>query len=255
MITIYYLGIEEKKKQNQEAGRERFFLRELRWRFKQKKEAFPIMKLKEALRYEGGEVQVFFCLLPSWEEGKHRKKLLQKRFLLTLEKMRTIKEHNLYEDMIMDHALRQIFGITKTAMQLPLALYGVCVREQRRKTKTTLQKDRISLSLPEDGGQLLTDNVLEILEPYLPRINEVIYVGEESEQSIRIEDYLLEEYGIVVSYSAKPRKNTMWIDLQEKKDEKIERYVSENGVYHLNSIEVRKFLDTTVKNGYNTKVN
>ena len=97
--------------------------------------------------------------------------------------------------------------------------------------------------------------LITIAEPYLQRINYALFVGEKDAGAEMLEDYLYEEYGIIMTYGKYPVSNTVWIDLGDAENRKLSKYAKENGICHINRTEVLKFLDTAAKNGYNTKVN
>lgn len=130
-------------------------------------------------------------------------------------------------------------------------LYEVYLYQQGKINPT----DKISLSLPPDCGQLTMERLQNILKPYLPGLNTVLFVGAEEAVSRMLEEYLYDEYGIVMSYGKIPLRNTLWIDLEDTGGLNLSKYAKENGICHINRAEVLKFLDTAVKNGYNTKVN
>ena len=123
-------------------------------------------------------------------------------------------------------------------------------RERKTNRDTTL-----SLSLPKECGELAVMRLMAIAEPYLQRINRVLYVGAKDGGAGMLEEYLYEEYGIIMTYEKYPQRGTIWIDLEDAENQNLSKYAKENGICHINRAEVLKFLDTAVKNGYNTKVN
>ena len=69
-----------------------------------------------------------------------------------------------------------------------------------------------------------------------------------------------EEYGIIMTKAERATADLPWLDLRDEKEESGGPKASngssgENGLRHINYRETLKFLDTAVKNGYNTKVN
>jgi len=121
--------------------------------------------------------------------------------------------------------------------------------------RQTDQEPMFSLSLPKECGELTVMRLLNVIEPYLPRVNEVLFVGVEDAGAKMLEEYLYDEYGIVMNYGNFPMRNAIWIDFENKQEKKLLKYAKENEICHINGAEVLKFLDTVAKNGYNTKVN
>ena len=130
-------------------------------------------------------------------------------------------------------------------------LYEVYLYRQRQANKAPV----FSISLPEECGELMVMRLLTVMKPYLSRINEVLFVGTEDAGAQMLEDYLYDEYGIVMGYGRYPLKNAIWINFEQKQKQKLYKYAKENEICHINGAEVLKFLDTAAKNGYNTKVN
>ncbi len=213
-----------------------------------KQKELPIYKLKRLLPYEGGQLQIYLSHLP--RKLLKRKSLRRKNSWLVklanaVERAQVLLEHIDNTCIIFSEELAKQF---ENRQQLPMVLYAVCLKQKKQMMKT------VTITLPEEAGFLQEENVRWLLAPYLKRINTVVFLGEETYCANAIEDYLYEEYGTLVSYSKKPEKNTIWIDLGEKSDVSCARYAAENGIYHLDSAEVLKFLDTITKNGYTTEV-
>ena len=212
------------------------------------KKQLPIYKQTRLFTYEDDALQIYFCHLP--------RKLLEKKtfrkkngWLYKLDdaigRAKVLMEHEDEEMILFSRELSERLGMRR---MLPILLYALCLKQSRQ------MKDTVSLTLPREGGFMLGEKLLWLLKPYLSRMNNVVFAGEESQATNEIEAYLYEEYGILSSYSKKPQKNTVWIDFGEKQDVSLARYATENGIYQLNDTEVLKFLDTIIKNGYNTEV-
>lgn len=197
------------------------------------------------------EVQIYFSLLPDSfvkDMGKTRKR---KQWLQKLRDAVGYAQGNPgrgYEDIICSDRLSAFF---KRQQELPEELFASGLYAGR----VNFSFKHINITIPKDCSSLMAERVIRLLGPYLPQINTVSFVGEETENTYLIEDYLYEEYGIITSYQKRPEKNTVWLDFEEEKAMLLTPYVLENGIYHINRNEVLKFLDTTVKSGYNTKVN
>lgn len=120
--------------------------------------------------------------------------------------------------------------------------------------------DRIYVSLEEEAGDYGLRQALELLLPYLPRLRKIMYAGEESAVSLMLENWVYEEYGIIMTQAERIAPELPWLDLRDGKKEKGNQVSSDpsgkdDDLRHINHQEVLKFLDTAVKNGYNTKVN
>ncbi|MCM1125387.1 MAG: hypothetical protein NC429_02860 [Lachnospiraceae bacterium] len=126
---------------------------------------------------------------------------------------------------------------------LPIEIMAVCLYQRR-------PFHEICLSLPEEGG-FYVEQMMQLLCPYLSRIRKAVIYGAESENTYRLKEELYQEFGLVLTESAAPDPEMVWLDLREEKDrdsemEKgagTEKSVSRSGAW--------KFLDTTAKNGYN----
>lgn len=129
--------------------------------------------------------------------------------------------------------------------QTPLELLAVCLYRQR-------PFDKLCISLPGDAGEYILEQALELMTPYLPRMRQVILTGGESLMAERLETYLYEEFGIILIRDAKAPRGLPWIDLRSGEDFPGEETGNSR---RISSMEALKFLDTIVKNGYNTLVN
>ena len=221
-----------------------------------------LYKLNRMLPYEGGSVRLFFGVIKEREiparkvnrrgkeTGKYRRKKrnFYKELEAFVEKAQSLAEKETV--LFVPSIGLEEFWERKEA--LPMPLFAVCLKNDRE--RIFLQK-RVCLSLPEDAGELLAQEVIELFLPYLSKINELVICGQESQCADMIEAFCYEEYGILTSYVKKPVKSTLWLDFRYDEDILLKRYAAENGIYHLNYAEVLKFLDTITKNGYNTEVN
>lgn len=95
----------------------------------------------------------------------------------------------------------------------------------------------LDIVLPPESRTGVMDTLIHLLNPYLARINTISVVGEEEGLFAELEDYFYGEYGIVVNRAKRAGKNGFILNLWSGAEETL------------------KFLDTMVKNGYNTKVN
>ena len=81
-------------------------------------------------------------------------------------------------------------------------------------------------------GMQDAEQLMELLIPYLPRLKQVVWTGEEGTVSESLQNYLYEEYGMILLF-----------------DRRIP-----DGAVVIRRAQAWKFLDATVKNGYNTLV-
>jgi len=133
--------------------------------------------------------------------------------------------------------------------EIPQELWAVCLYRCR-------PFDRIYISLEEENGEYGLRQALRLLFPYLFRMRQAIYVGEEGNVSSMLESWLYEEFGIIMMRTDSVSRDFPWLDLREEKTEGNGLEVAgTNDDRHINRREALKFLDTAVKNGYNTKVN
>ena len=137
--------------------------------------------------------------------------------------------------------------------EIPRELLAACLYQCR-------PFDRLCVSLEEEDGEYGLRRALDLLRPYLPRMRQVTYVGGETPVSLLLETWMYEEFGIIMTRAQKATADLPWLDLREEKGqedhgEALNRSANKNSFRHINCREVLKFLDTAVKNGYNTKVN
>lgn len=118
--------------------------------------------------------------------------------------------------------------------------------------------EQISIRLPQTGGEE-GEWAAWLLRPYLTRLRQIFLCGEPGEQADALEERLFREFGIMVQKCLRPPEATLLLDLCSGEaigrdtDEQRKRNGHNSG--SVNRWEVLKFLDTTVKNGYNTGVN
>lgn len=221
---------------------------------KLKREGLPIKKLGREFPYllgEGckakGRLQVYYALLPEYRgkalltgrvktwKGEAARRLLGEageKAVLTLE----------CREQLLEPAL------DKKPAQVPIELVAVCLYCQR-------PFDKLCVTLPADGGEHDVQQIVELLGPYLPRMRQVIFIGDESMVYELLEDYLYGEFGIVMTKSRVAPSHMPWLDMGNEETELCDRETAPGNLRHINRLEILKFLDTAVKNGYNTEVN
>ena len=209
-----------------------------------KKTGLPLKKLSREYSYllgggrgNMGKLQIFIALLPEYAGktligGKPK------------EWKREMAGKLLYEaadraSFSLDCSEQIIATDFACAKDVPVELWAVCIYQQR-------PFDSICISLFPDGGERELEQVRELIAPYLPRMKRVAYKGQKSRMSETLEDYLYEEYGIVMTDTEKIPSDMLYLDFGQEG--------ARGGGKYLNQSENLKFLDTAVKNGYNTDV-
>lgn len=237
--SLYYIGIESKRPGKRHKGRER-------------RQPIAIYRHIRQLSLENGSICLYHSLLPSFFEEDLQNKRWRKKWMMRLEEAEEYAKEKLDVHFPWETVFSEklCFLMGKDS-EIPPVLFAVGLK--RLKERQSLA--HISISLPEECGPVAAENMVELLQPYLSRINYVVFVGDESENSAWIEDYLYREYGIIMSYGKRPEKHTVWLDLGEDRVPVMKKFALDNGIYHLSRGEILKFLDTVVKNEYNTKIN
>lgn len=259
--NIYYIGIAEEKTEEKN-----------QWiSLRKTNMAVDIYSQNQKLPFYGGFVQLYFSLLPYelTEEirpkGTGRRQMSEKAKVRRAYKLQRRKEKQAvklseeltaviseakelleWDELILAPGLCGVIG--KREEELPAELFAVFL-------KKLAVREKINLSLGEESGLLTVEEVILLLKPYLSKINYAVFIGEENEAARELEDFLYEEYGMIMSYSKRPVKNAVWLDFGDKNLPLLEKYAAENNIQHINRAGILKFLDTSAKNGYNTKVN
>ncbi len=228
-----------------------------------KKEGLPIRKLDREFSYllgkgrkNMGKLRIYFTLLPEYAKGPlfGRKTLEGGAFPGT--KPRTWKPA--LAGALLDRAWERAYGelgCTERVMgaefsadvwEMPLEVWAVCLYRQR-------PFDSICISLPEEGEQRFSE-LWELVVPYLPRLRRVAFRGRKSQLSELLEVQLYEEYGIVLTDTDGISEGMVFLDFDQRPGEGDRDFCPTEGKC-VTYAETWKFLDTAVKNGYNTKVN
>lgn len=126
--------------------------------------------------------------------------------------------------------------------ELPIELWAVRLYQAR-------PFDSLCILLPEDAGKKEAERIKELLEPYLPRMRRVFFKGKKSAVSELLAGYLYEDFGIVMTETPKVLPDVPALDFCMQADDNGRKSL------FISREEILKFLDITVKNGYNTKVN
>lgn len=240
MINIFYTGIAYGV-----WGKENRRLR---------KSGLPIQKLGRELPYlwgggrgRKGKVQIYYALLPEYQ-GKGR-------FSGVLKGWKPENANDLLERTAEAAAVgftcRELLRdpqLNQDPEQVPAELLAVCLYRQR-------PFDRLCISLPEDGKEYHMEQAAELIDPYLTRVRQVILKGGDSEAAELLEKYLYEEFGIIMVRSDTAEPGMPWLDLSGENGKNRELGEDAGRVKRISRAEALKFLDTAVKNGYNTDVN
>ena len=227
--------------------------------------------LKTILQFPGGQLVVYGCFVPKelvkpmeqgfkWQRNRRKKRQTDKLLAMISEMVKSL------ENELDGVRIRYVYAVEEVANRLPeeSRFWQECDIEELtgRLSEAYLYQKRkyyrdsiFAFSLPKECGEIAVMRLITIAEPYLQRINYALFVGEKDTGAEMLEDYLYEEYGIIMTYGKYPVSNTVWIDLGDAENRKLSKYAKENGICHINRAEVLKFLDTAAKNGYNTKVN
>ncbi len=200
-----------------------------------KKTGLPLKKLNREFPYLTGErrgnmgrLQIYFSLLPEYAGKKllsgkpkiWKPEMIERLLFLSGEKAYACQ--GCTEKLI-------VTDISKYKETLPIELWAVRLYQQR-------PFDSICISMTPDGGEQELWRLTELLGPYLSRMKRVVLKGSGSPASELLGDYLYEEFGIIMTETEKIPKDMVYLDFK-------------------NNYETLKFLDTAVKNGYNTEVN
>lgn len=240
MINIFYMGIAYGV-----WGKE---IRRLR------KGGLPIQKLGRELPYlwgggrgRKGKVQLYYALLPEYQ-GKGRFSGVLKGW--KPENAKDLLERTA-EAAAVGFTCRELLRapqLNQDPEQIPAELLAVCLYRQR-------PFDRLCITLPEEGREYHMEQAVELIDPYLTRVRQVILKGGDSEAAELLEKYLYEEFGIIMVRSDTVEPGTPWLDLSDEDGKKYEPREGTGRIKHISRGEALKFLDTAVKNGYNTDVN
>lgn len=208
-----------------------------------------------------GRLQIYHTLLPEYcgkafftGKPKYWKKEIAGR-LLVQAKERAMDQWDCREQLWAPE-------LGEKGDEIPPELWAACLYRCR-------PFDRIFVSLEEEEGEYGLRRLLSLLLPYLPRMRQVTWVGEESGVFLALESWLYGEFGIITGRAEKAPPGEVWLDLKGHGEEGCQvsraqdgavweprqRSVRSKGTGHINCRETLKFLDTAVKNGYNTKAN
>ena len=120
--------------------------------------------------------------------------------------------------------------------------------------------EQVCISFSGEGGTFEAREAVMLLSPYLRRMRKVIFGGEESVATELFTDYLFYEYGIVPEKKKNMQirdssggERLVWLDFDDPAADKRSALQDFAFYSRINHAEALKFLDTTIKNGYNTE--
>lgn len=267
VVRIFYLGIAQGE----------FFTGGKR----QRKKGLPVRILDDRPEFSGGYLEIVYALLPEYA-GKHfftgrgrkwKTKAKRRILLRTLEKVEQMSEHR---ECVIHQDLRQVLIAGQEPEEesegsfpieeLPRELIAAHLH-----SKALFDSVRVFFS--EDGGTYEAREAILLLSPYLRKIRQVMVIGEEGITTELFSDYLYYEYGLVADRYNKmplcPRAGgtdkvmalrscdasgkAVCLDLSGKVIPEGEHMGVFKETWCINPRETLKFLDTTIKNGYNTE--
>jgi len=236
------------------------------------RKGLPLMKAGRKLHYltwDGRNIQtglqIYFALIPQYESGILGKYRLYQSGKEAYPKTCTWKPETAAK--LIDQAFQRAadqWGCREMLLcpllgggeeELPAEIVAAYLYQHR-------PFDRVFIKLPEEG-EYFAEQALWLLRPYLPRIRQAAIDNGESNNGRRIREELYSEFGLVTMQTTKPQPGAVCLDLRNQgpRQEKLSKTVKipEGGhteeLKCVNRDRIWNFLDTMVKNGYNTEVN
>lgn len=256
IVQIFYLGIAQDEKYI--GG------------YKSKKAGLPIRELKHGPEYPGGCLKISYALLPQYQsrslfKGKTKRWHERTKMALlqrTLEKVAQTLPGAvciISGEMIMNKKPGRFGSVSAEEMPaMPLAEPLPELTAAHLHSYAPFEK--VGVVFSKEGGSFEAREMILLLAPYLRRIRQVVLVGEEGPAAEMFSEYLYYEYGLLPErYPAMPEEYTekksgmIWVEAAERKEE-IEKLPTTGKAFgRINRQETLKFLDTVIKNGYNTE--
>lgn len=217
-----------------------------------RRSGLPIKALEKRLEYPGGYVKVSYAMFPEFagrgfwtKTGRAWKpKVKQPILQRTLE---SVRKETVYSEILLAPEL------SVEEQEIPLELRAAYLHRYA-------PFERVCVSFSGEGGTFEAREAVLLLSPYLKRIRTVMFDGEECGASEMFADYLYYEYGIMPERVHKASKRNSQISGEMiLLDFGGRAAAGKNTLPFLcsyrciNNAETLKFLDTTIKNGYNTE--
>lgn len=267
VVRIFYLGIAQGE----------FFTGGKR----QKREGLPVRILDDRPEFPGGYLEIAYALLPEYAgkcfftgRGRKWKTKIKRRILLrTLKNAEQMSEHR---ECVIHRDLKQVFV---TGQKPEEDAEGSCSVEElpRELMAAHLHSkalfDSVCVFFSEDGGTYEAREVILLLSPYLRKMRQVMVIGEDGVTMELFSDYLYYEYGLVpdrcsrmplkrgaggadkkeILRKCNVSRKAVCLDLSGRAIPEGEYMGILEETWCINPRETLKFLDTTIKNGYNTE--
>lgn len=237
---IFYMGIAKgERARRKQLERDGLSIRQVARRF-----PYPLWEGRNLTAY----VQIYFTLLPQYE-----KRLFSRDRIWDSREAGRLLERAVETVADLRECREQIFAraLGGIGNDIPKELLAVCLHRKR-------PFEQISIRLPQTGGEE-ADLAVWLLSPYLTRIRQIFLCGQWGEQMMDLEERLYREFGIMTQESQRPPEGILLLDLRSgealTEDGGEQKGSDSRNGGCVNRTEALKFLDTTVKNGYNTGVN
>ena len=139
------------------------------------------------------------------------------------------------DDYYIHPDLRDLLGGKEQYELPPLSLLEAMLGEREKISA-------VEIILPADSRIGVKDTISALLYPYLHRVNTVTLIGGSEAVCTELADFFYSEFGILTTHLKRPTVN----GLPHQRPFVLDLWSGES--------ETLKFLDTMVKNGYNTMV-
>ncbi|MCL2051465.1 MAG: hypothetical protein FWG91_07045 [Lachnospiraceae bacterium] len=180
-----------------------------------------------------GYLQYYFAPIPEYQHNFIKKQAWKpeklKRYMQEAFNIINPDDYYIHPD------LRSLLGGEEYHDLPPMALLEAMLCEREKISE-------VEIILPPESRIGVKDTIASLLYPHLPRINTVTLVGGEEGVCAELSDFFYSEYGILTTNLKRPSPNLF----THKRPFVLDLWSGES--------ETLKFLDTMVKNGYNTKV-
>lgn len=249
IVRIFYLGIAQGEYYT--GGR------------KQRKNGLPVRLLDYRPQFPGGCLEIAYALLPEYAgkilfTGRGRKwkdKVRQTILQRTLECVKQMPEHREIVDA--SGAEGASAGIQEVpggfAAEVPWELVAAHLHSK-------VPFEQVCVFFSEDGGAFEAREAIFLLAPYLRKMRQVTVIGKDSVATELFSDYLYYEYGLVpdryekmVLRACGASEKVIYLDLGGKESFEGDIAGKLETNWCINRGETLKFLDTVIKNGYNTE--
>lgn len=189
----------------------------------------PIYRVARELPVPDGSVQICYAFFPEYRKKSFfRKRLIPYKPSELQKYLDELEQRALTECGCREILFARDFGKEgggSMQQDLPTCVLQAWLHAAR-------PFDTLYVTAEWGSGMYALEQLLELLMPYLPRLRQLVWAGEQNGISEDLESYLYEEYGMVLLFT---------------------ETIPAEGIV-LQKTQAWKFLDATVKNGYNTLV-